>query len=83
MWSVRRNYLALVLGLLMFGLCCLSYGYSPVAAQGVTTIPQLQRAGVTVQEVAPKVYALIANTDSPPVRERQFVMAVLSWEAMG
>ncbi len=65
MWSVRRNYLALVLGLLMFGLCCLSYGYSPATAQGVTTIPQLQRAGVTVQEVAPKVYALIASTDFP------------------
>ncbi len=47
----------------MFGLCCLSY--SPARAQGVGTIPQLQRAGVTVQEVAPKVYALIANTDFP------------------
>ncbi len=63
MWSVRRNYLALVLGLLMFGLCCFSY--SPAKAKTVTTIPQLQRAGVTVQEVAPKVYALIANTDFP------------------
>jgi cyclase len=49
----------------MFGLCCLSYGYSPVEAKGVATIPQLQRAGVTVQEVAPKVYALIASTDFP------------------
>jgi glyoxylase-like metal-dependent hydrolase (beta-lactamase superfamily II) len=37
----------------------------PLHSQNLTTIPQLAKAGVTLQEVAPKVYALITETDFP------------------
>ncbi|MFN3926924.1 MAG: MBL fold metallo-hydrolase [Pseudanabaenaceae cyanobacterium] len=59
---MRKNFIALC-GLVLVCLSVfLATGHDPSLGQ---TIPQLQRAGVTLQEVAPKVYALIASTDFP------------------
>jgi glyoxylase-like metal-dependent hydrolase (beta-lactamase superfamily II) len=61
---MRKIITAISLGLIFLALIVGSSSLAPVQAQN-PTIPALQQAGVTVQEIAPKVYGLIASTDFP------------------